>query len=274
MSRDCAPVVVGIDGSSTAVSAALWAVDEAIDLDAPLRLVYVTGLSSTPPHAEDYRADVCEGKAALASATRAVEALGKPVKVQTEVLTGTPSVMLTVEARDAAMICVGSTGIGRMASLYLGSTATDLANAADCSVAIVRPAADAAAPASKGWVVIPVNAYTDNHAVVEAGFREARLRHIPVLALGVWNSQVGGTAYDVLDHMTAEWQSLHPGVHVYPVATEEGVAHFLDQQPELQCLVMLDSTAADQIAPIVGRPHRHPHTDVSRAVLVVRTSKP
>lgn len=33
-------VVVGIDGSRTAVDAALWAVDEAVSRDIPLRLVY------------------------------------------------------------------------------------------------------------------------------------------------------------------------------------------------------------------------------------------
>ena len=33
-------VVVGIDGSRAAVGAALWAVDEAVSRDIPLRLVY------------------------------------------------------------------------------------------------------------------------------------------------------------------------------------------------------------------------------------------
>ena len=33
-------VVVGIDGSRAAVDAALWAVDEAVSRDIPLRLVY------------------------------------------------------------------------------------------------------------------------------------------------------------------------------------------------------------------------------------------
>ena len=33
-------VVVGIDGSRTAIDAALWAVDEAVSRDIPLRLVY------------------------------------------------------------------------------------------------------------------------------------------------------------------------------------------------------------------------------------------
>lgn len=271
MSPDRAPVVAGIDGSPTAISAALWAVDEAIDRDAPLRLVYVTGLSPTPPYAEEYRADVRAGKAALAAARHAVEALGKPVEIQTEVVMGSPSVMLTVESRDAALMCLGSTGIGRMASLYLGSTATAVAEQADCSVAIIRPGPDPAASGTSSWVVIPVNTYTDNDAVVEAGFHEAVLRGAPVLALGVWNSNVGGTPYDVLDGMTAEWQAQHPGVHVYPVSTDESVAKFLDEHTELQCLVILDGTAANQLVSIIGRQHRHHRNEISRAALVVRT---
>ena len=39
------PVVVGIDGSQAAVSAALWAVDEAVNREAPLRLVHAVGVA-------------------------------------------------------------------------------------------------------------------------------------------------------------------------------------------------------------------------------------
>ena len=38
--RSSPSVVVGIDGSRSAVDAALWAVDEAVSRDIPLRLVY------------------------------------------------------------------------------------------------------------------------------------------------------------------------------------------------------------------------------------------
>ena len=41
-------VVVGIDGSRTALDAALWAVDEAVSRDIPLRLVYAIDPDSTP----------------------------------------------------------------------------------------------------------------------------------------------------------------------------------------------------------------------------------
>ena len=40
-------VVVGIDGSRTAVDAALWAVDEVVSRDIPLRLVYTIDPNST-----------------------------------------------------------------------------------------------------------------------------------------------------------------------------------------------------------------------------------
>ena len=34
-------VVVGVDGSKAAINAALWAIDEAISRDVPLRLIHV-----------------------------------------------------------------------------------------------------------------------------------------------------------------------------------------------------------------------------------------
>ncbi len=44
-------IVVGIDGSPAAVEAALWAIDEAVERDIPLRLVYV--IDSTDEGAVD-----------------------------------------------------------------------------------------------------------------------------------------------------------------------------------------------------------------------------
>jgi nucleotide-binding universal stress UspA family protein len=40
-------VVVGIDGSRAAVSAALWAADEAVSRDVPLRLLYAVDQGDT-----------------------------------------------------------------------------------------------------------------------------------------------------------------------------------------------------------------------------------
>jgi hypothetical protein len=42
-------VVIGIDGSRSALQAALWAVDEAVHRDVPLQLVYATDSSEHDP---------------------------------------------------------------------------------------------------------------------------------------------------------------------------------------------------------------------------------
>ena len=48
-SRQSGPaVVVGVDGSRTALHAALWAIDEAVARDVPLRLVYVIDSPPVP----------------------------------------------------------------------------------------------------------------------------------------------------------------------------------------------------------------------------------
>lgn len=103
-------VVVGIDGSRTATRAAVWAVDEAVSRDVPLRLVYVidpVGLCG----ADADHIQFASARAALHEAHGAVEATGEPVKIETEIVVGKPVAKLIVESRSAAMLCVGSIGI-------------------------------------------------------------------------------------------------------------------------------------------------------------------
>lgn len=140
------PVLVGIDGSKAAISATAWAIEEATSSDVPLRLVHVTHIEEASlSQAEDFRLDVEYAEAALRAASAAVEATGKPVKVDTAVLRGWGYVdaPLADESRDSSMMCVGSVGIGRVASMVLGSTAAALAKHAHCPVAIIRSDGDA-----------------------------------------------------------------------------------------------------------------------------------
>lgn len=80
-------VVVGIDGSPTAVDAALWAVDEAVSRDIPLRLVYAIdpdNTSGTDP--QDAARDLAAAEVAVRYAYTAVESTDKPVKIEVEIL--------------------------------------------------------------------------------------------------------------------------------------------------------------------------------------------
>jgi nucleotide-binding universal stress UspA family protein len=224
MWKTSAPVVVGVDGSDAAINAAKWAIDEAISRDVPLRIVHVTHIEGQPATPDDdYRLDIQYAESSLRAATAAVGATGKPVKIETDILWGSPGTALINESRSAAMVCVGSVGIGAIASRLWGSTAATLAEEAYCPVAIIRSPHNT--PASRpDWIVVVVEDRADNESVIEHAMNEARLRDAPVLAVGVWQENFGETPYDALDRRKEKWAQRYPDVSVHPVATRAGVA--------------------------------------------------
>ncbi|MGZ8813610.1 MAG: universal stress protein [Mycobacterium sp.] len=252
------PVVAAIDGSDTAIHAALWAIDEAIARSVPLRLVCVT--KATHPSAEDYYTDIHHAEASIRAAQDAVEATGRPVKIETAILSGLPAFNLIEESQSADMICVGSVGIGRSARAILGSIATELAEQARCPVAIIRPQNEIPRDAVD-WIVVAVSGDIDNESVVEGAMDEARLRQAPVLMLG----DRGG-----LDEIVEQWKTRYPDVHVYPVANRADVARFLKKHDEWVQLAVIGGSRADDVVQILG-PRGHPlfHRRAA-SVLVVR----
>lgn len=258
MWKSSAPVVVGVDGSDAAINATQWAVDEAISRDVALRIVHVTRIEGdeTAP-ADGFRLEVQYAESSLRAATAAVKATGKPVTVETQILWGSPDTALIDESRNAALICVGSVGIGAMARELLGSTAATLAEKALCPVAIIRTPHRTPTGGSD-WIVAVVEDHADNESVIEHAMEEARLRKAPVLAVGVWQEELGETPYDELDRRVEKWKQRYPDVHVYPVAARVGVARFLaDNKDKSVQLAVVGGAAADQVAHIVG-PHSHP----------------
>jgi len=266
-------VVVGIDGSQAAIRAAEWAVDEAVSREVPLRLVEVIPEQVEPaPFASvgNVQMEVEYAGTALRIASAAVTASGQPVKVETAILRGDPATALIAESRDAEMVCVGSTGIGRFARALLGSTVAELAEAACCPVAIIRTQQRRPKPGSS-LIVVAVNDSRGNDDVVEQAIREAQLRHAPVLALGVWRQDLGEMPYDKLDRQVHFWERRYPGVQFHARATRTGITDFLDASHSRIQLTVIGSTDIDQVASLIG-PHSHPilgHAECS--VLIVRS---
>ncbi len=245
-------VIVGIDGSEAALNAAQWAIDEALARDATLRLVYAT--KPTHVSADDYYEDIHRARAALEAAGSAVEATGKPVSVQTSVVDGPPAAALIEQSAGAAMLCVGTVGIDRYARSILGSTATEVAEKANCPVAVIRPREEDGEQTVE-WIVVALDGRSERSAVIERAMREAELRHAPVLMLG--------------DDGMHDWRQRFPDVHVYPLADEADVAEFLKKHDERVQLAVIGSSEADELAQIVG-PHGHPvfHHAHSSALVV------
>lgn len=261
-------IVVGIDGSDAAVNAAKWAVTEAISREIPLRLVHAIPERQPEAPAGDDSLDVEYGETALRVACAALHAMSEQVKIETELVHGSPTRVLVDESRDAAMICIGSVGIGQLARRVLGSTAESVAQDAHCPVAVIRSdREDGESPS--GSIAVIVDDAPDNDAVLECGFGEARLRNAPILAMGVWRWGLGEIPYQQLENRLGGWVARYPEVHVFPVAARRGAAEFLSSTQEPVQLAVVSSADASKVARMVGPISPHfGHSGCS--VLVVR----
>jgi nucleotide-binding universal stress UspA family protein len=265
------PVVVGIDGSKVALDAALWAIDEAVDRDVPLRLLHVTGMRR-PPFASTGALDpeIEYGETSLRDASSVVTAAGKNVKVEAELLWGPVEDALVAESMSASMLCCGSVGIGWVAKRLLGSTAATVAEKAHCPVVIVRSKSDVGSGQSIQWIVVGVDERPNEEQVVAHALDEARLRHAPLLAVGTWHSQLGGLSYDFLEARVETWRERFPDVHIRAVSSGGSLPQFLAGSRNDVQLAVVSADEADQLPLIVG-PHGRPllpHGECS--VMVVR----
>lgn len=251
------PVVIGIDGSQAAINAALWAATEALHRDVPLRLIHVVPTDGGQQEANgSVPLELESAAAALRAVTAAVESAGQPVKIETDIVRGHAGPALVEESRTAAMLCVGSTGIGAVSSRVLGSTATAVAHQARCTVAVIRtPHSE---PLSgTDWIVLAVDECAVDDAVVDFAMTEAALRRAPILAVGVWSADFGETMYDELDRRVQTWRDANPGLHIYPVTTRAKVSRFLGENTDISVqLAVIAERDAHELADIIG-PHRH-----------------
>jgi nucleotide-binding universal stress UspA family protein len=261
------PIIVGIDGSQAAITAALWGIDDAISRGVPLRLVSVIKPTHRSP--EYYFRDLQHAETSLRQAQSAVEASGKLVKIETEIPRGPAAAVLVEASRDAEMICVGSVGIGRYARSILGSTATELAEKAHCPVVVLRTESDQPPP-DINWIVVRMTDARDNEAVVKYAVWEAKLRGAPMLVLGGRPEELTDDADGEFERRVQDWRQRNPEVRVYPITTQAGIAGFLTENDERVQLAVISGAEADQLARLVG-PSGHPlfhHPECS--VLVVR----
>jgi nucleotide-binding universal stress UspA family protein len=257
-------VVVGIDGSRSALQAALWAVDEAVDRDVPLRLVYAIDSFGSTPAAKD----------AIRDAFAAIESTRKPVKMEAEIVHDPPIAALLAESRSAGMVCVGSTGLKHALHGRIGSTASALASSARCSVAVVPISA---LPSPVGCILAVVDESPGRSAVLELAMREARLRGAQLRVLTTWPLH-GSGRHDVdeaaaaarLERYLGPWRRSHPTVDIQPLASHSGVLNYLEHlhsyADPVQLLVVDPRGAGPDI--LLG-PSGRAALDATRCVLLI-----
>ncbi|WP_153811892.1 universal stress protein [Streptomyces sp. SUK 48] len=138
-------IVVGVDGSEGSGHALGWAVRQAeltggrveavIAWDIPQ---FHGALGWMPPSSSDEAALEERARSEVTSAVEEAVAAHPGVQVDTVARYGTPAGVLLEAARDAALLVVGSRGLGGFKGLLLGSVAQHCVQHAPCPVLVLR----------------------------------------------------------------------------------------------------------------------------------------
>ncbi|HTX93943.1 MAG TPA: universal stress protein [Mycobacterium sp.] len=240
-------IVVGIDGSKAAIRAALWAVDEAVGRDVPLRLVHaVEGGPQT-------------GEVAVRQAAMAIGAAGRPVKTETDVIHGPAVGSLIRASASAAMLCVGAVGLRHFQPGRVGSTAAALAGAAHCPVAIIRSRDDHRRPSADA-IVVEVGGSPDNGVLLGAAIEEALLRNAALRVVICRRTGAEDTVADTegdrraladVDRRLARWKRSHPELRVESVAVRGSMLEYLSYSRSA-ALLIVGARNRERVAELVG----------------------
>ncbi|MEU5118376.1 universal stress protein [Streptomyces asoensis] len=178
------PVLVGVDGSATAMAAVETGAREAARRGVDLRLVHVcawpaaTVAPGVPPWDPGGARTYASGDRVLAEAARRARRVAPGVRVTGAVLLGDPAAVLETESRDASLTVVGSRSVTWSGRGRRGSVAARLAVRGASPVLMVRGAPDADGPV--------VLACDDGHVgrrAAEFAFTQASARGTEVVVL-------------------------------------------------------------------------------------------
>ncbi len=255
------PIVVGIDGSKAAIRAALWAVDEAVSRDVPVRLLYaIQHRDTVAADSEAAARELATAETAVRRAVTAIEATGQPVKIETEIVQGPPIGSLIGESAFAAMVCVGAVGLRQFRPVRVGDTAAALALSSQCPVAIIcEPHNQPRQPVPR--IVVEVDKSPDNDVLLGVAMEEARLRDATVEAIICRRIVSDDTAAEGegfrraladLDRRLARWKHRYPHLGVESVAVDSTFMEFLAYNCRTVQLVIVGAHNREHLEELLG----------------------
>ena len=250
-------VLVAVDGSETAQAAVEWAAHEALLRNTPLTLAYVI-----EPVVVSWPVRSFQGEFNAWQESNAREALEKAEQtarsvagadwsaLRTAILRGYVVQELVTASRAAALLVVGSRGLGAVGRAVLGSVSSGALRHAHCPVAVVRPDTvadlDRSAP-----VLLGIDGSPASEGATRLAFEEAALRKVDLVALHAWSDvavlpavaddwdalQAEGRA--VLDTQLAPHRDRHPEVTVHTrIVCDRPSRWLIDESRNAQLVVV------------------------------------
>jgi len=209
MTDSAQPIVVGVDGSTSAVSAATWAGGVAARLGAPLHIVYATpylGHNFTDAAAAVRAAAITGQHEAAASildaAAEAVRSTEPDLSITTSAPSETADHALETLSAQARLIVLGSQDVSAASALLIGSLTLKTISRSVCPVIAWR--GDILAPTTQP-IVVGVDGTTSG-AALGLAFELAAALRVPLWA--VRSSSSRRAPGDVTIPFLIDWEAL------------------------------------------------------------------
>ncbi|WP_086847641.1 universal stress protein [Amycolatopsis kentuckyensis] len=203
------PVLAGVDLSAPSLAAVRWAAREAERRDTTLRLLHACVFEDTPSPEELLLEHVHRWLRRAAEVAREEAAA---VRVETAVRLGLAVDLLLEEAADAALVVLGSHGLGGLRGALIGSVALRVAAEAPCPVVVVP----GHQPPRTGPVVAGIDRSGSSEHALRFAFEEAAATGAPVLVVHAGDD-------DGLETRVSGWRREYPGLEVRTRAVPERV---------------------------------------------------
>ncbi|WNV84780.1 universal stress protein [Umezawaea sp. Da 62-37] len=233
------PIVVGVDGSATALDAVVWAAEDCARRHMPLRLVhcYILPTGGYPELIVDGQGFAAtleqQGRHYLDEAEATALTAAPGVTVETQLLLTPPIPQLIEESKHARTVVLGSRGLGGFSGILIGSIAVALAAHGHCPTVVIRGTTTVDGP-----VVVGVDGSPASEAAIAFAFDAASVLEAPLTAVLSWTDALVDSAFQATRFTMAEladeegqtrllaerlagWQEKYPDVSVDRVVVRD-----------------------------------------------------
>lgn len=251
-----ATIVVGVDGSESALEAVIWAAKTAERQGKTLSILgaFETQAAAYAPALvipqEVIDVIRTEAETSVQKAAAAAREVAPSITVNTKSQEGRPASLLVEESEHADLVVVGSRGLGGVKGLFLGSVGVDVAAHAKSPVLVY---AGAGGP---GPVVVGVDGSPLSEGALKSAFDYADALGTSLRVIHTWTDlsadalygyglepqqlqRLADEAHEVVAERIAGFGADYPGVEVERVIVSDGpAAQLVENAKDAQLLVV------------------------------------
>ncbi|MEV6905144.1 universal stress protein [Amycolatopsis sp. NPDC051372] len=206
-------MVVGTDGSPSAVEAVRWAATMASERNLDLLIAHglefvirfhdldIAGMDDVGTLAQHLAESI------VSEAREVALSVDSSLTVTMEIVPESAAALLVGLSRTARMVVLGGSGMGAVGGILVGSAVATVVSQAHCPVAVVR-GRDETVP-SEGPVVVGVDGSLNSEQAVGVAFEEASFRGAELVAVHAWSDITDEYMYGMA-RLMPKWESIEP----------------------------------------------------------------